>query len=76
MFVIRDGPVHRHSQSVRRGKLPRPMFMCCGSVGLILTISGGVVLGMGQQRYKQQLRNHKSVPLRHSALTQTQLVNM
>ena len=53
MYVIRGGPVHRHANTLGRGKLPRPVFICCGSVGVVMTITGGIVLGVGQKKPKK-----------------------
>ena len=59
--VVRNGPVHRHASHLRRGKLPRPVFICCGSVGVTLTVIGGIVLGIGQRQFKKDVRDYTLV---------------
>lgn len=53
MYVTRNGPIQEQADTLRRGKLPRPIFICCGSIGVILTILGGIILGIGQQKLRQ-----------------------
>ncbi len=50
MYVIRDGPIHRHARRFPRGKMPKTFFLCCGSVGVVLAVTGGIFLALGQQR--------------------------
>ena len=58
MYGKRDGQNEFHSTGhtqcqLRRNKKPKPVFICCGSVGLVFTAAGAIVLGIGRNRQKQ-----------------------
>lgn len=37
----------------RQGRFPRPILICCGSIGFVLIVLGGIVVGVGKMRLKR-----------------------
>lgn len=52
--LARERSVHRTDRKHCRARQPKSVFLCCGSVGIVLTIAGGIMLGVGQHRQKAE----------------------